>query len=50
MGQYTYNKAKKLASKQKQALKTLNNEFMDIREIMVRMKVLIYINLISIKF
>ena len=33
-------KLKKLASKQKQALRILNNEFTDIREIMVRMKVL----------
>ena len=40
MGQYKYNKTKKLASKQKQALEILNNEFTDIREIMVRIKVL----------
>ena len=33
-------KLKKLASKQKQALRILNNEFTDIMEIMVRMKVL----------
>ena len=33
-------KLKKLTSKQKQALRILNNEFTDIREIMVRMKVL----------
>ena len=33
-------KLKKLASKQKQALRIANNEFPDIREIMVRMKVL----------
>ena len=33
-------KLKKLASKQKQALRILNNEFTDIREIMIRMKVL----------
>ena len=33
-------KLKKLASKQKQALRILNNEFTDMREIMVRMKVL----------
>ena len=33
-------KLKKLASKQKQALRIVNNEFTDIREIMVRMKVL----------
>ena len=39
MGQYKHNKTKKLASKQKQALRIVNNEFMDIREIMVRMKV-----------
>ena len=40
MGQYKYSKTKKLTSKQKQALRILNNEFTDIREIMVRMKVL----------
>ena len=40
MGQYKYSKTKKLSSKQKQALRILNNEFTDIREIMVRMKVL----------
>ena len=40
MDQYKYNKTKKLASKQKQALTILNNEFTDIREIIVRMKVL----------
>ena len=33
-------KLKKLASKQKQALRIVNNEFTDIKEIMVRMKVL----------
>ena len=33
-------KLKKLASNQKQALRILNNEFTDIRKIMVRMKVL----------
>ena len=33
-------KLKKQASKQKQALRILNNEFTDIREIMIRMKVL----------
>ena len=33
-------KLKKLASKQKQVLWIVNNEFTDIREIMVRMKVL----------
>ena len=33
-------KLKKLASKQKQALRILNNEFTDTRDIMVRMKVL----------
>ena len=33
-------KLEKLASKQKQALRIVNNEFTDIREIMVRMKVL----------
>ena len=33
-------KLKKLASKQKQALRILNDEFTDIKEIMVRMKVL----------
>ena len=40
MGQHKYSKTKKLSSKQKQALRILNNEFTDIREIMVRMKVL----------
>ena len=40
MGQCKYKKLKKLSSKQKQALRILNNEFTDIREIMVRMKVL----------
>ena len=40
MVQYKYNKTKKLASKQKQALRILNNEFTDIREIMIRMEVL----------
>ena len=40
MGQYKSNKTKKLACKPKQALRILNNEFTDIREIMVRMKVL----------
>ena len=34
------SKLKKLASKQKQALRIVNNEFTDIRERMVRMKVL----------
>ena len=34
-----HNYLKKLASKQKQAWRILNNEFTDIREIMVRMKV-----------
>ena len=33
-------KLKKLASKQKQVLWIVNNEFTDVREIMVRMKVL----------
>ena len=33
-------KLKKLASKQKQTLRVVNNEFTDIREIMVRMKYL----------
>ena len=33
-------KLEKLASKQKQALRIVNNEFTDIREIMVRMEVL----------
>ena len=33
-------KLKNLASKQKQALRMVNNEFTDIREIMVRMEVL----------
>ena len=40
MGQCKYRKTKKLSSKQNQALRILNNEFTDIREIMVRMKVL----------
>ena len=39
MAQYKYNKTKKLASKQKQPLRIVNNEFADIREIMVRMEV-----------
>ena len=34
------SKLKKLATKQKQALRIVNNEFVDIREIMVRMEVL----------
>ena len=34
------SKLKKLATKQKQALRIVNNEFTDIREIMVRMEVL----------
>ena len=33
-------KLKKLASKQKQTLRVVNNEFTDIKEIMVRMKYL----------
>ena len=40
MDQYKQNKTKKLVSKQKQALRIANDEFTDIREIMVRMKVL----------
>ena len=39
MDQYKYNKTKRLASKQKQALRIVNNEFTDIREIMVGMEV-----------
>ena len=40
MGQYKYSKTKKTTSKQKQALRILNNDFTDIKKIMVRMKVL----------
>ena len=40
MGQYKYIKTKKMVSKQKQALRIVNNEFTDSRETMVGMKVL----------
>ena len=40
MDQYKQNKTKKLVSRQKQALRIANDELTDIREIMVRMKVL----------
>ena len=43
-------KLKKLASKQKQASAIVNNEFTNIREIMIRMKVLNIYNVIPIKF
>ena len=41
MCQYKYSKTKQLVRKKKGALRIVNNEYTDIREIIVRMKVLI---------
>ena len=43
-------KLKELAHKQKQVLRTANNEWTNVREIMIRMKVLNIYNFICIKF